>query len=100
MLYRDLKKVANDSLLNPSKPDMAQKILLSVGNPRYWCTRALELITQANQTVEGSTAYHKCLTEAITLLILARAKTNEKPKVDKKTRKRTTGPDSSVPQTS
>ena len=99
MLFRDLKATANESLFNPNNPDKTQKILLDVGNPRYWTTRAMERILEAHQATEGSTAYHNALREAVTLLLLARVKVNEKPKKDQKARKRPARPDSSVPQT-
>lgn len=78
MLYRDLKKTANESLFNPSKPDTKQRILLDVGNPEYYMTKALEIISEAKCLVNGSAGFNALLKEAITLLILARTQANEK----------------------
>lgn len=103
MLFRDLKRVANECCFNPNKPTKDQRILLDVGNPAYWTVKAMELIKQAHNLVEGSVAYKACLKEATTLLILSRAfldDKTEKTKKSKKTGKHTSGQDSSVSETS
>jgi hypothetical protein len=69
MLYRELKKVANESIINPKKCSPAWKIVLDINNPDYWKTKAMELI-KISTTDES-------LREAITLLILTRTKLNE-----------------------
>lgn len=72
---------------------------MDVGNPKYWTTKAVEKILESNSLSVGSVAYHNSIKEAITLLILTRAKLNEKVAKPKKTRKRTARPDSSVSET-
>ena len=91
--------MANESLFNPSKPDQTQKIIMDVGNPKYWVTRAIEKILETNSFTEGSIAYHNSLKEAVTLLILTRAKLNEKAKKQPKAGKRVARPDSSDAKT-
>lgn len=100
MLQRDLKTVVNESLFNPNKPTVTEKVLLEVGNPKYWQTKAVELIRSAESLTQGSTAYHDTLREAIKLLILARAKCNdEKNKKRTKTRNNPTGKHSKISKT-
>lgn len=89
MLLRDLKKIANESLFNPKKPSPHFKIIIDVGNPHYLATRAIEKIMESEQAVSGSERYHKLLKEAISLLILARATTDEKDTKNKKARNNT-----------
>jgi len=100
MLLRDLKKVASESVFNPNKPDKGERILLDVGNPSYWITKATEKIMEAKTYAEGSAAYHVALTEATKLLILARAYMNDKAKKPKETRNRSTRKNHAVPKTS
>ena len=101
MLLRDLKRVANDCCFNPKKPNKSQKITLDVGNPAYWTIKAQELIRQAQELAERSTAYNKCLEEATSLLILTRAYLDEQAAntKSKKTRKPAAGQDSSSTKT-
>lgn len=102
MLLRDLKKVANDCCFNPNKPSKEDKIILDIGNPTYWTIKSIECIQQANNMSEGSDAYNRYLKQAIRLLILTEAFIDDKAKKTnkpKKTRKRTTGSDSTTTQT-
>jgi hypothetical protein len=71
MLQRDLKKIANESIFNPNKPDKLMQIVLDVGNPDYWVTKAIEYLRCAQS--ETGEEWHDSLRYAITLLILARA---------------------------
>lgn len=83
MLQRELKKIANESLFNPNRPNKVQEILLDVGNPVYFATKALEYIKHALSYEIGSKYWHDELKDAITVLILARVCSNgEKEKVD------------------
>ena len=75
MLQRDLKKMAADSLFNPNKADVTDKVLLNVGNPVYWVTKAVELLMATNNLSQGSVAYHNNLREAIKLLLITRVET-------------------------
>jgi len=79
--------VANEVLFNPNKPTPTQKVLLDVGNPAYWTTKAMENIMSSRNLTEGSVAYNNCINEAIQLLILTKAFLNEKAQKPKKTRK-------------
>ena len=88
MLLRDLKKLANESVFNPNKPNRSEKILLDVGNPSYWITKAAEKIMEAGHYTDGSTSYHQCLSEAVKLLVLTRAYVDDQAKKPKETRKR------------
>ena len=80
MLQRDLKRLANESVFNPNKPEKHIKILMDVGNPNYWVTKAIEELMRSRQLVESSTAYHECLKDAISLLLLTRTFLDEKVK--------------------
>ena len=98
MLSRDLKKVASDCCFNPKNPTKGQDILMDVGNPLYWVTRAMEYLRNAQNLAEGSNAFNSCVQQATTLLIVTRAHIDAK-KNDKsaKTRKRAAGKDNSPP---
>lgn len=74
MLQRDLKKVANESVFNPNKPETADRILFEIGDSKYWLTRASEHLAYAKNITPGSDGWHNELKQAIKLLILARAK--------------------------
>jgi len=81
MLLRDLKKVLNESLFNPNKPELKQKIWMEVGESSYWMTKAVELILESKNNFPPK---DDLLKEAITLLAYTRAHLNEKNKTDKK----------------
>lgn len=93
MLQRDLKKMAAESLFNPNKPQLTDKVLLQVGNPGYWTTKAVELIMATNSLSAGSTAYHNNLREAIKLLLITRVETDG----TKKTRNTSSKRDNKTP---
>lgn len=78
MLQRELKKVANESIFNPNKPETADRILLDVGDSKYWLTRASEHLAYAKDVTPGSEGWHNELRQAIKLLILARTKEYKK----------------------
>lgn len=92
MLQRDLKKIANESVFNPKNTSMSNQVLLQVGNPLYWTTKAVELIMATNALRIGSTAYNNNLKEAIKLLLITRVETNE-IKESKETRNNTSSQD-------
>jgi len=77
MLQRDLKTIASESIFNPNKPDVAEKILLDVGNVQYYVTKAQEHIHYADKKIFGTDDWHEELKQAIKLLILARAAERE-----------------------
>ena len=95
MLLRDLRKVASECCFDPKKATRSQKIMVEVGNPTYWTTKAAESIFTAQGLALGSDAYSKCVRDAITLLILSEAHIQDaKDKKPKKTRKHTPRQDS------
>ncbi len=63
MTYNQLRKILNESLINPNKPG-PMKVLVEINNPDYWVTRTVELLS--DPTDEN-------LKKAITLLALTRA---------------------------
>ena len=73
MLQKHLKQIANESIFNPNKPDAAEKILLHLGDTRYWIVKAQEHLAYAKDKTPGSEGWHTELKQAIKLLILARA---------------------------
>ena len=73
MLQKDLKQIANESIFNPNKPSQSEKILLELGDTRYWLTKAQEHLAYARDKTVGSEGWHTELKQAIKLLILARA---------------------------
>ena len=90
MLQSDLRKMAGESLFNPRNTTLENKILLQVGNPGYWTTKAVELIMATNTLSVGSVAYQNSLKEAIKLLLITRVETsNGKLTKPKKTRNTT-----------
>lgn len=80
MLQRDLKKIANESVFNPNKPSINQRIVLDVGDTQYYMTKAMERVAFAKTSRIGGTLWHAELKQAIELLILARGIENEKSK--------------------
>ena len=72
MLQRELKKIANESIFNPNKPNNVEKILLDLGDTNYWIIKAIEHIAYSKNMVVGSNGWHQELRQAIKLLILAR----------------------------
>lgn len=94
MLLKDLKKVAYDCCFNPNKPTKEEKIVMEVGNPRYWITKVIETLKKIEGISEDSSAFNISVNESIKLLILTRAYCNEKNKKPEKTRKRPSRPDS------
>ena len=77
MLQRDLKRIANESVFNPRKPEVKMKITMDAGNPDYWVTKAIEYLMDSKNTTLGSEQWHTQLRDAITLILLARAKANK-----------------------
>jgi len=71
MRSRELKKVLNESHINPNRPGPL-KILVEIDNPAYWETRAIELIKEAQTHAVTLKDYHQNIRDAITLLALAR----------------------------
>jgi len=67
MNTRDLRKILNQSLINPKKVPGIIKIILEQNDPAYFETRAIELIHEARL---GN--YQEKMTNAITLLAVAR----------------------------
>ncbi len=88
MLQNDLRKMAGESLFNPRETTLENKILLQVGNPGYWTTKAVELIMATNNLSVGSVAYHNNLKEAIKLLLITRVSVTTESKVTKKESKK------------
>ena len=75
MLQRDLRKIANESIFNPKKPEeKADEILMELGDTNYWVTKAREHLIHASSITTGSKGWHDELKQAIKLLILARTK--------------------------
>ena len=72
MQYRELKRIATESVFNPQKPTLKQRIILDVGNPEYWLTKAMELLMEAKASYDDEK-----IKDAITLLILVREKKHE-----------------------
>jgi len=85
MLLRDLKKVASSCCINPKKPTVSQKIVMGVGNPHYWTTKAVEYVMQAKEHELDSMMFKTNINRAIELLILTQAYNNEEAKVAEKT---------------
>ena len=82
MLQRNLKQIANESIFNPNKPTMSEKIILEVGDTKYWLIKAQEHLAYAKDKTIGSEGWHAELKQAIKLLILARtAETNDQKSV-------------------
>ena len=71
MRSTELRKVLNQSLINPQKPGPF-RVVIDVGNPQYWRTKALELIAEANNAYTSSDEADQYIQEAITLLALSR----------------------------
>ena len=76
MNKRDLKKLLNESLIEPSP---ALKIIMAQNNPDYLEIRAMEFVAEARSTIAQGVdpvkkkMYHEKIINAITLLILARS---------------------------
>ena len=85
MRSKELRKTLSESHFNPNKPGLFQ-IIIGIGNPAYWETRAIELVREAqvNET-PGSKQYHELLRDAISLLALARTYHAEKHPIQNET---------------
>jgi hypothetical protein len=73
MKLKELRKIANESLFTPNKADRRMKIIMDVGDQKYWVRKSIEHLMIANDEVVGCDAWHEELRQATTLLILARA---------------------------
>jgi len=71
MKSRELRRTLSESHFNPNAKGLFQ-IIVDIGNPNYWETRAIELIREAQGNKPGSKLYHELLRDAISLLALAR----------------------------
>ena len=71
MRLTDVRKILRESLINPRKAG-PHKIVVDMGSPSYWETRAIELIMEAQAGIAGCPRYHENLKLAITMLALAR----------------------------
>jgi hypothetical protein len=88
MQYKELKKILNESLINPNSRTLSPhlKAIIDVNNTAYWVIRAIEELNLVRAGEKGS------LKLAITLLLLARARRGEK------TRNLATDKDNTLPE--
>lgn len=98
MLLRELRKVANNCCFNPKEATVEQRLLLDVGNPDYWITRAKEEILRSEAHNTGTVRHDECLDKAITLLILARTESYAKTEKRRKARIKTSKADTGLPK--
>jgi len=90
MLYRDLKKIANECCINPKKLHATDKITFDVGNTSYWITKAIELLT--NTSIDSFYLFKRSnLIQAIKLLIYTIGVLDEEHKKSKETGNHTPG---------
>lgn len=82
MRSTELKKVLNESHFNPRNSEHPLAVAVRIGTPDYWRVKAMELTEESKNWVPGSTEYHELLTDAITLLALARTYYVTQPKTD------------------
>ena len=69
MNTKDLRRILSQSLINPKTVGGAVKIILDQKDPAYYEVRAMEFISEARQNPD---VYHEKMTNAITLLAIAR----------------------------
>ena len=82
MRSTELKKVLNQSHFNPKNTEHQLAVAVKIGTPDYWRVKAMEMIEESKVWAPGSKEYHELLTDAISLLALARTYYAIQPKAD------------------
>jgi hypothetical protein len=100
MLLQNLRRIARKCCVNPRKPSVSEGIFLDVGNPTYWETRAAECMRLASLQKHSSHLHIVKIEQAISLLLLSRAYTDEEVKRRQETRERSSKQNSESPKDS